>query len=36
MRNVANEQGGIMGKSKDGTDRTNDSIVNHTLFSVGC
>jgi hypothetical protein len=36
MRNVANEQGGIIGKSKDGTDGKNDSIVNDTLFSVGC
>jgi hypothetical protein len=36
MRNVANEQGGIIGKSKDGTDGMNDSIVNDTLFSVGC
>jgi hypothetical protein len=36
MRNVANEQGGIIGKSKDTTNRTKDSIVNDTLFSVGC
>jgi hypothetical protein len=31
MRNVANKQGGIIGKSNDGTDGMNDSIVNDTL-----
>ena len=35
MHAVASEQGGYQKTVKDGTDRTNDSGVNKTLFGVG-
>jgi hypothetical protein len=35
MHAVANEQGGIRGKSMDSTDRTSDSMVNDGLFGIG-
>jgi hypothetical protein len=34
MHAVANEQGGIKGKSTDSTDRRGDSMVNDMLFGV--